>query len=425
MNENAKKWINFLKTNINSADFVKYCEENAKHGTEAHKEYLSKEKPKWINRTDYYDGSSIRQVIICDVLTNDGISKLIKKAYSLSRKKYKIENRYIKPSLTKKYDYIHLDYSSSGYGELSTITFLKDKYIDKIEISWGQINNYFALVEYKFIFKNPLKNDDFINFIIDKIDTLNKKDYLSYYFIFENNQDHNFRCLKQSIYEIFEEICQHYISSLLFSEYATHTKLPIMIIYTREKPIDIDTLYLGDMSFSYYNKEENFVVQSDIDSNSYSLLSGGNHIPNFYVLHYMHKYNNFFFYFFFGEHQIELFEQEYSRYASGRKNINEKKLLKLIMILGGLKENQKLNNDFYENLSKEWDLYRGCDKIDIEKHNGDFIERYKKIYTNSFEEFKMRFDLHNNKIEMRIAMASLLVAGISLIVSLILLFVNK
>ena len=95
------------------------------------------------------------------------------------------------------------------------------------------------------------------------------------------------------------------------------------------------------------------------------------------------------------------------------------------MILGCLKENQKLNNDFYENLSKEWDLYRGCDKIDIEKHNGDFIERYKKIYTNSFEKFKMRFDLHNNKIEMRIAMASLLVAGISLIVSLILLFVNK
>lgn len=90
MNANAKKWINFLKTNINSADFVKYCEENAKHGTEAHKEYLSKEKPKWINRTDYYDGSSISQVIICDVLTNDGISKLIKKHIHCQEKNIKL-----------------------------------------------------------------------------------------------------------------------------------------------------------------------------------------------------------------------------------------------------------------------------------------------------------------------------------------------
>ena len=55
---------------------------------------------------------------------------MLKKLYSLSKKKdFKVKNYYKKPTLINKYDYIHLQYSHSGYGRFAEIELLEDKYI--------------------------------------------------------------------------------------------------------------------------------------------------------------------------------------------------------------------------------------------------------------------------------------------------------
>lgn len=55
-----------------------------------HQEYIKEEKPQWANRTDYVKENTIAQTIIGDVLSNDGVVKLLKKLYALSKNKFNI-----------------------------------------------------------------------------------------------------------------------------------------------------------------------------------------------------------------------------------------------------------------------------------------------------------------------------------------------
>ena len=67
-----------------------------------------------------------------------------------------------------------------------------------------------------------------------------------------------------------------------------------MIVATREETIDIDKLYLGDITTSFYNKEENYVIVSDYRDTNYLLMAGDNRIPSFSVQPYIARYGNDF-----------------------------------------------------------------------------------------------------------------------------------
>lgn len=54
------------------------------------------EKSDGAKRTDCFEKSVIAKVTIYDVLSNDGVSKLLKKLYSLSNRKFKVRNHYKK-----------------------------------------------------------------------------------------------------------------------------------------------------------------------------------------------------------------------------------------------------------------------------------------------------------------------------------------
>lgn len=160
--------------------------------------------------------------------------------------------------------------------------------------------------------------------------------------------------------EFFSLICQHYITSQLFSELGKNNQLTNLTNMTRTKPIDIDTLYLGDLTLSYHNKKDNYVIISDLEGTNYNLIAGDNTIPYFSICRYIARYGNDFYYNFFGYWELKIFEQEFSKYITGRKRITySNKFKNLLMKIQSTSEQEnKKDEKFYDEFEKMGFFYK-------------------------------------------------------------------
>lgn len=150
INRYIKKWYQYYLSTINSNDFKNFCTESDKHFADEYSKSI-KDDGALSNRIDFQSDAKIKSLTICDMVDNEGFTNLIGRIYKLSSKKYTVDCRYRKPTLFRKYDYIHLKFNGRGYGSLANIKLLKDPYIHSIEILSSQINNYFAVIEYNVV----------------------------------------------------------------------------------------------------------------------------------------------------------------------------------------------------------------------------------------------------------------------------------
>ena len=398
MRTEARKCIKYYLDKIKSDEYIKQKEKSDIEGKFNHQEYIKKEKPEWKDRTDYYEDTVVSGVTLCDVLSNEGVTNLLKKLYSLSNKKeFKVKNYYKKPTLINKYDYIHLQYSHSRYGSFAKIELLEDKYIESIEISWVQINSYYALFEYHFCFKKCLDEEMYGEFIYDNIGKISSKDFYKWYYISEERSKKvDVLLLEQMYNEYFAIVCQHYITSYLYSEQGKSNQLINMIHMTRKEVINIDKMYLGDLGVSYFNRKSNYIISADFDGVNYCLQAGNNVIPHFNICSYISKYGNDFYYRFFGNRELKIFESEFSKFSTGRKKITyNKDLKKLLNKMQSVSEIENKNvKDFDETFDKEWDFYISNDKTDLKDYQKEGLQNYKKIYRNNFEYLKLLSDMN-------------------------------
>ena len=105
MKKEAKKCIKYYIDNIQSEKYRVYLSTKKQESFKQHEEYVKKNKPEWIERTDFYEPDFISEITFFDVLDNQGTIKLLRKLYSLSERKYKVYNYYKKPGRIKSYDY--------------------------------------------------------------------------------------------------------------------------------------------------------------------------------------------------------------------------------------------------------------------------------------------------------------------------------
>lgn len=426
MNKSAQKryheCVAYYKSHINDADYIEYLQDAENKNLEIHREYVEKEKPEWKKRTDLY-GSNGDKIVggikFADVLSNEEVSKLLKKIYGLSTKDYEIDVLYKKPDVFHRYDYIHMRYEGSSTAHFATIKFKIDKYIEKIEIFWCQINSFFAYLEYEFVFREKLESSKYDAFILDRINIINtQKDYYEYYGITSIKVD-NYISLTQMHQDFFRLICQHYITSLLFSREGKKHKLINMVMLTRKKPIEISKIYLSDNGFGYYYKKDNFFIITDYKETDYILCAGQNQIPHFSLIKYVAKYGNRFFLNMFGQREIKIFECEFSKYISGRKKITyNKEYYQLLRKIQGLSsvETKKIS-DFYDEFNWEWDFYIANKKADIASFHKFYRNDIKEIYVSSFEYMKINTEINN-------ALSNKYIAILALVISIIALFVS-
>ena len=242
MKKEARQWIEYYWNYVNSDKYKEEKIKRKKNLEQATHDSVEGENIQSEDWADYYEDSIVAHLSICDVLSNDGVTKLLRKLHSLPKKKFKVKNYYRKPSIFHKYDYVHLQYSGSGYEYFAEIELLEDQYIKSIKMIWAQINSYFALIEYYFTFKKRLDEERYHQFIYDNIRNLTSKDYVIWYRISKENdkhkEDRDYAIVEQMTDESFPLICQHYITSFLYSEQGKKNLLINMEYRARKAPID-------------------------------------------------------------------------------------------------------------------------------------------------------------------------------------------
>ncbi|MDD7572946.1 MAG: hypothetical protein PUJ72_01665 [Eubacteriales bacterium] len=412
-----RSWYRYYKNTIKTSDFIQYEKKKAEYSEQIINKRIEKE-PELSNRTDHYDCFSLCEIKFYDVLRNEGVSKLLKKLYSLPSQKYKVRNYYKKPTSKSKYDYIHMQHFNSESGIFAEIDFLKDKYIKSIEISWSQIDNFFAMLEYNFVFKKCFDENLLEDFIIKNLSLLNKRDYRSFYTIRTDNE-HNYDCLIQSKNELFSVVCQHYITSLFYSEQGSKYQLPSISVVTRKEPINIDKLFLGDFCTYYYNREEKYViVAKPFDDNNYFMLCGENRINCFRLISLISEYGNIFYYTFLGRRHMKIFEQEYSCFVTERKHIKNKDLSNLLELLHSLTDYKYNHFDLEEKFKKNWIMFCGNKENDFVLDK-DFISSCKKIYLDTYEHLKLKLDSYISTTGRIVSFIALGISFMTLVLSFI------
>lgn len=411
-NESKKYYLKYINSDIYKQEKIQY---DIKHQQEY--DEFSKSKSELLKRTDTYEDCCVTQITICDVLSNDGITKLLQKLYSLPNKKYNKDIFYKKPTFFKKYDYVHLLYSHSFYGKFAEIKFTDDKYIESVSISWAQINSFYAVLEYNFSLKKCLKQHDCTQLVCDNIHLLNSKDLLFYYNI-NKKEKVDIHAIEEMDNDYFELIFQHYITSLFYSEQGHTTKLISMVHMTRKEPININTLSLDYLGISYYNQKENYVI-TDIHGNYY-LFAGNNHIPNFSLTHYISKYGNNFYYMFFGYRELKELEANFSKYSTGRKKIKyDKSYVTLLNKAQSLLDTRRTSkSDIFKSFNKNWELYYGCEKKNFNKEMAQANIDYREIYSNTFSYLSTLSSVNYTKSNRMISIVALLIALLTLILTL-------
>ena len=364
--------------------------------------------------TDYFLNYYVPKVKIYDILSNDGMTKLVNSLYKLSPQKYKVFNvLYRKPTILHKYDYVHMQKEHCFWDRLAEVQFIDSKYIKSIDITVTQMNDIYAFVEYDISFNIMLNEENRNQFIIDYLPQITDDDYFE---SFNIDGCHKLEIIYEMNQNYFEYICQHFVTSLFFSETGTKRKL----LSIRKESIDIDKIYLGDnLCISYYNKDQNIILNRNYDSTKYVLLSGGDVVPKFGISEYVMKYGNIFYLRIMGESELTFFEKEYSKYVSGRKKIYfNREIIKLFKQVRSFSECQPLRGseqDLMKDFDKNWILYKGNNKCRLKDYKYIKIEDYKKIYEEKYDYMEKIAEINYTKSNQVIAVISVIIAILAII----------
>ena len=422
-------FFKYYQENVKSDKFKKYVAQKERQENEVHDQFVKEEEPKWLNRDKEFDARSMQQFIILDVLSNEGIRTLVNKLYRLKKIGYKVQTRYAKPNAFQTFNFLRLDYSTQGYGFFAQLELKNNKYIEKIEIDWTQLNSYFGLFEYRFIFKNPLNEDNMTDFIIDGLNYFTDMDYINGFILSDSDEETNFFHMRQFDSIAIPLIFQHYITSYLYSERGSGQNLLSFQFFSTKEKIDIDKTYLGDFGVSLYNRAQNYIInQSSLDNemSDYTVFSHNASVLDFSVLPFVARFGNQFYFNFFGPYELNHFEKQFSMFANGISKIafNKayKNLLNWTQSLTVL--DRQSYSSFATTIKNNWSFFEGNDEIEFDTVFEKDISYYKSIFDNNFQYLKLLSETRYTKSNNRATIISTVASLLALVISILAIFVH-
>lgn len=375
-----------------------------------------------INEKEYYteDLSSIygfdsKLSLFCitlyDSVNNDELNRLIKKLYKLKQNKdFDVDVSYRKKGL-KNLNYIKPEFDSTGHGRIAKIKLHNDELLSTIEMTWAQINNDEAIIEYVCYFKHSIKKFyDIHNYIMVNYKQLKKIKYSNFYFNIKFFLDDD----KQNIHvelDYFRVLIQRRIAKLLFSHYINRYLLPIKNTYIVEKKTKkvmefLKKPFLGESYFfdkDHYLSLESFEEYQGTEFNELIFKKRFNPIDFVEILSRvrMPLYYQFFY-------QIEKAELQ-SRII---KYLNSKRyLINFINYKWLLNKRRRIDEKrFYNiNIGKEIELIGYSNKknkfVDMDLYNG-----IKDVYDDNIEYIKNLNSLNYNMIAFGISIIALIIS---------------
>ncbi len=372
------------------------------------KEYYTK------NLSDIY-GFDSKVSLFCitlyDSVNNCELNRLIKKIYKLRKnKKFDVDIIYRKKGI-KKLDYIKPEFDSTGHGSVAKIKLLDDDMLTSIKISWTQINNDEAVVEYVCYFKHSISNFCVIHdYFVDNYKQLKKIKYANFYFNIKFFQNDDIQNIQVEL-EYFRVLIQRKISRLSYSHYLNKYLLPIKYTYIFDKKTKnimskIKKPFLGAsyiLDSNHYICIESFEEYQSTEFNEIIFKNEFNPID---FISLLSRVRMPFYYQMF--YQIEKAELQFriTKFFNSRRSLinfsNYKWLLN--------KHRRIIEKRFYNiDIDKEIKLKGYSDKsnnfVDIDLYNG-----IKDVYDDNIEYIKNLNSLNYNMIVFIVSILALIIS---------------
>lgn len=207
---------------------------------------------------DLDSNMDLYSVSIYDVVNNNDVNKLVKKIYQLKRNKnYSVEISY-KKKFIKDINYIRPEFDHTGHGIFAKIKFLNDSLISYIDMTWSQINNEEAIIEYEIHLKKCIDSFSIIyDYILENYKKLRKIKYSIFYFNIENFLNDDSQNI-QTEFKYFRTILQQKINKVSTSNYSKKYLLPIKFTYLIKNKTKKIMKYIEKPFL-----EESFIVDKD------------------------------------------------------------------------------------------------------------------------------------------------------------------
>lgn len=218
-----KSEIAFYLQNFDQIEYHEYVDRQTR-------DFCRKIEKESVNKqhTDYFLNYYVPKVKIYDILSNDGMTKLVNSLYKLSHQKYKVFNvLYRKPTILHKYDYVHMQKEHCFLGRLAEVQFIDSKYINSIDITVTQMNDIYAFIEYDISFSIILNEENRNQFIIEYLPQITDDDYFE---SFNIDGCHKLEIIYEMNQNYFEYICQHFVTSLFFQKQAQKGNYLVLFI---------------------------------------------------------------------------------------------------------------------------------------------------------------------------------------------------
>lgn len=264
---------------------------------------------------------SLMHVEVYDVLDNKQMNRLIRRIASLDNKKFDVDLIY-KKSRLKTRNYIRPQFDHRSTAILATIKQKNDNFMPEIGISWTQINNDEAVIEYRFSFGKVISSiDDCKSKVLDYWDLIMAVESLPFYKSvddFRSHDDEN----DEHIYRMFLTIFQGFVNKHLYTNLGHKYQLPINVLQLSKTSRHINELLRNEHLFARIYKKSRkkiYIIHSPIDEWMIRTLVIGKSYSREGLLGYFSEYGMNYYYYIFGKIEVSELSSKLTNYLNSGK----------------------------------------------------------------------------------------------------------
>ena len=375
---------------------------------------------------DYYD-KTLEQIFsfdsatyvyctaIYDVVDNNKVNNLVKKLYTLKKSKdFSIEINYRKKGL-KNLNYIRPEFDHTGHGIFAKVVFLNDSLISEVDMTWTQINNEEAIIEYKIKFKRSLnKFSQIHDFVIENYKQLKKVKYSEFYFNIEHFLNDDSQSIQTEL-KYFRTLLQQKLDKILSSSYSKKYLLPIKYTYLIDKKTEKIMKYIKDpfLEESFILDKEHYLVTRSIEKYEgieITEIIFKKRFNPISITVLMSKFKMALYYRMFYEIEKQELEYKISKYLNSKKfliNFWDYKWL--------LNKKRRINEKRFYNINTNYAAdIKGFSNKDLKLADNELIKNILDVYNDNIEYINNLNLINYNIIAFVISILALIISIIAI-----------
>lgn len=352
---------------------------------------------------------------IYDVVDNNQVNKLIRKIYKLKKcKDFNIDVNYRKKGI-KNINYIRPEFDHTGHGIFAKIKFLNDSMISSVDMTWSQINNEEAIIEYEIKFKKSIDKFNIIHkFVLENYRYLKKVKYSTFYLNVDHFLNDDSQVIQTEL-KYFRTLLQKKINYILSSNYSKKYLLPIKYTYLADKQTEKIMRYIKKpfLEESFIIDKEHYLIINSIEEfegieiDEIIFKSQFNPLS---MVSLMSEFKMPLYYTFFYQIEKQELESKIGKYLNSKKilvNFWDYKWL--------LNKKRRLTEKKFYNLNKK--SFKHIKGLSNEKSNlikDELIKNIKEVYDENIEYINSLNAINNNIIAFVISILALFISIIAI-----------